>query len=527
MSCNLRTRLIVGFILFLLILCPGPTDCKSLTVCKEGCNFLSVKAAVEAADPGDVVEVESGIYKENVRINKSLTLIGKDTGAGKPVIDAGGNGSAATILADGITLDGFNLTNALDSQADFYAGIRVWANDSIIKNNLAFYNENGILMTNSFNGTLEKNDLITNKYGMRIETSRNITVDKNEMRDNQYGLLMESSNGNLLRSNIAEDNDFGMKLNHSENNTLIDNQMRGNNYNFGAEGYNNISAGNLVNSRPIIYLIAARNKTIDSSANIGTLYCFDCENVTIRGLNLSNNFHGIYLQNSTGSVVEKNNLRNSVIGISLINSYTNLVSENMIGQSRTDGLEIIDSDRNQIENNRIEDYGTGLHILRSAYNEIQGNKLLNGSTGVHLDSSWSNGITANLISINDIGLKTESTEKNIISLNNMTNNSLDIRRMQFDNDTLENISTKPEVILMATAGVDKGKIRIKIDSYPPDADLLIDGKHIKNFKTPDDYPFPGLGKYDVELRLPGERRSKEVILEEGTEPEPVFINFET
>jgi parallel beta-helix repeat protein len=523
MSCNLRTRLIVGLILFLLILSLGPIDCKSLTVCKEGCNFHSVKAAVEAADPGDVVEVDSGNYQENVRINKSLTLIGKDTGSGKPVIDAGGNGSAVTILADGITIDGFNLTNALGSQADFYAGIRVWANDSIIKNNLAFYNENGILVTNSLNGTLEKNDLITNKYGMRIETSRNINANENEMRDNQYGLLMVSSYGNLLRSNIAEDNDFGIKLNDSENNTLIDNQMRGNNYSFGAEGYNNISAGNLVDSRSIVYLIGSKNKIIDSSAEIGTLYCFDCENVTIRDLNLSNSFHGIYLQNSTGSVVEKNNLKNSVIGIALIDSYANLVKKNTIIQSRADGFELIDSDSNQVENNRIEDYGTGLYVLRSGYNEIQGNTLLNGSVGVHLDSSWSNSIIANLISKNHIGLKTESTERNNVSMNNITNNFLDIRRMEFDNDTLENTSIKQEVISPPTAGVDSG-IPVYIESYPPDADVLIEGKHVKS-KTPDYYYFPRCGKYTVELRLPGKKISEDIIIEEGKEPEPVSVDF--
>jgi len=50
----------------------------------------SLQAAIEKASPGDVLEVESGIYRENLNITKQLTLRGVDTGGGMPVVDAGG-----------------------------------------------------------------------------------------------------------------------------------------------------------------------------------------------------------------------------------------------------------------------------------------------------------------------------------------------------------------------------------------------------------------------------------------------------
>jgi parallel beta-helix repeat protein len=508
----------------------GFADCRSLTVCKDGCNFASVKEAIDAADPGDVVEVESGIYQENVKINKSLALIGRDTGAGKPVIDAGKKGSAVSILADGITLVGFNLTNAFGSRADFYAGIRVWGNNSLLKDNQAFYNENGILMTNSINGTVENNLLLTNKYGMRIETSSDAKVIGNEMRDNNYGLLMVSSEGSLLRSNLAEDNDYGIKLNDSENNTLIDNLMKGNIYNFGAEGYNDISPGNLVDEKPILYLVGIKNKTIDSSVDVGTVYCLECENVTIRSLNLNNNFYGISLLNSTGSIIEKNDLKNVVIGIALIDSYGNLVSENQIVGSKADGLKLIDSDRNRLESNNVDNYGRGLFALRSGFNEINRNRLQNGSIGIYLDSSWDNQLFRNFISRNRIGLNTAFTVMNNISMNNITNNTIGIRQNQFDSDTLnnrlENNSKSNETMERSTAGVFEEYL-VEITSYPEKASVLIDGKPQK-WKTPGTAHFAKQGKYELELRLDTMKKKTDVIIKEGKEEtEPIFVDFES
>ncbi len=515
--------------LLFLILSLSSADCRSFTVCKEGCDFASVKSAVDAANPGDIVEVESGIYQENIRINKSLALIGKDTGAGKPVIDAAKKGSAVSILADGITLVGFNLTNAFGSRADFYAGIRVWGNNSVIKDNQAIYNENGILMTNSINGIVENNLLLTNKYGMRIETSRDANVIGNEMRDNNYGLLMVFSEGCLLRSNLAEDNDFGIKLNDSENNTLIDNLMKGNTYNFGADGYNNISSGNLVDSRSILYLAGAKNKIFVSSDEFGTIYLYDCQNITILGLNLSNNFYGIYLQNSTGSVIKKNDLKDLVIGMALVDSYGNIINENQFNQIQADGLRLKDSDSNRIENNRFENYGRGLFVFRSGYNDILENRLQNGPIGIYLDSSWSNGIFSNLISANHIGLKTTSTEWNNISMNSMSNNSIDISRREFDNDTLEwteNNSIKEEILNEPTAGATGPKKKVRIESYPENAVVFIDGKLAK-WKTPGDAVFTKPGNYELELRSGQKRKSSKIVVPVEEDPEPVFIDLES
>jgi hypothetical protein len=57
---------------------PAPTSSGvptpgSISVCKSGCNYSTIQAAVNAAAPGDIIEVQAGTYSESVAIGKNGT----------------------------------------------------------------------------------------------------------------------------------------------------------------------------------------------------------------------------------------------------------------------------------------------------------------------------------------------------------------------------------------------------------------------------------------------------------------------
>ena len=68
--------------------------------CSGGADFTGIQDAINKATDGDTIIVHSGVYHENVVVNKSVTLIGN----GQPLVDARRSGSAITLTADGITL---------------------------------------------------------------------------------------------------------------------------------------------------------------------------------------------------------------------------------------------------------------------------------------------------------------------------------------------------------------------------------------------------------------------------------------
>ena len=67
-----------------------------------------IQDAIDNASAGDTILVYSGTYYENVNVTKQLIL----RGIGNPVVDAGGSGSAITLSANGITLEGFTATGS-------------------------------------------------------------------------------------------------------------------------------------------------------------------------------------------------------------------------------------------------------------------------------------------------------------------------------------------------------------------------------------------------------------------------------
>lgn len=98
-----------------------------LTVGSTG-GYATIQDAIDAASADDIIQVEAGTYTGNITIDKSITLLGAQAGtaatgsaraSGESVIDGGGQFDL-TIVADNVTIDGFEIRN-------FYRdGIRVY-----------------------------------------------------------------------------------------------------------------------------------------------------------------------------------------------------------------------------------------------------------------------------------------------------------------------------------------------------------------------------------------------------------------
>lgn len=230
------------------LLLAGGAGAATITVNASGvADYTRIQDAVNAANTGDTINVQSGTYYENVNVNKQLILKGVDTGIGKPVVDAGGAGSAINISMHGVNLEGFNAINSSKTSND--AGINVNSNNNVISDNVASNNYFGILVKYSSNNTILGNILTNNgifiyhgggQYaigggGIRIiyPSVNNTLIDNNASSNQYFGIETRASSNNTLNGNIANFNKYyGIYLYSDGNNTLIGNTAVFNNYTF-------------------------------------------------------------------------------------------------------------------------------------------------------------------------------------------------------------------------------------------------------------------------------------------------------
>jgi parallel beta-helix repeat protein len=175
--------------LLLLSLCTLSADAETLTVGPDD----SLQAAIFMARAGDVILVSEGTYHEHIRVDKSIILRGQMM----PVLDATASGSAITLLADGITVEGFKIANAgsWPSGSPAEAGIKVLSEGNrIIKNDVS-NNFNGILLVGVKNNNILNNTVCRNLgYGIRLEKAFGNTICNNSLEENSPDAFDEGLN---------------------------------------------------------------------------------------------------------------------------------------------------------------------------------------------------------------------------------------------------------------------------------------------------------------------------------------------
>ncbi|UEC42140.1 MAG: Cell surface protein [Methanothrix sp.] len=185
-------RRILPALILTAVISIGAAQGATITVGAEGCDYASIQKAVEAAKDGDILSVQSGTYRENLVVDKTLILRGRDTGSGMPAVDGRGVGSAIILNADQITLEGFVVKNAGHGKA----GIEVNSDRNYIRNNLVTENRwHGIYLSDSDENVITGNVVSKNRYGIWILAGS----DGNRISENE---LLENSHGNAVDAGV-------------------------------------------------------------------------------------------------------------------------------------------------------------------------------------------------------------------------------------------------------------------------------------------------------------------------------------
>ncbi len=191
-----------------------------------GGNFTSIQSAVDNAHSGDIIMVNPGVYRENVAVNKELTILSNpvllDNNTKRTyVIGAVSENGVFDINSNNVTIGGFYIIGGSSGVERDEVGINLNGveNCSLINNELVL-NDVGVSLTGSRNNYLESNIVGLGKKGITLVNSDGNTLSNNTVTTNSDGILLNNSMNNTFISNVADANMNGVYLGMSQGNAF-------------------------------------------------------------------------------------------------------------------------------------------------------------------------------------------------------------------------------------------------------------------------------------------------------------------
>lgn len=190
-------------------------------------NTGEIGRRIAAANDGDTVEVPAGVYREHIRIDRAITLVGR----GRPVIDGGGSGDIVEIAAPGVTFRGFAVRNTGIDLDKENAGIRVLAPRATVEDNVLEDILFGIDLRDAADSVIRGNrvggkdlDIARRGDGIRLWRADRSVVEGNVFHDGRDAIIWYSE-GVTVRGNRGSRCRYGFHLMFSDSVTLEDNEF--------------------------------------------------------------------------------------------------------------------------------------------------------------------------------------------------------------------------------------------------------------------------------------------------------------
>ena len=303
-----RVPVILCYSLLLFFVFPTSFKAESLTIQQQ----------IDEANPGDTIQLDAGVYVENINIDKPVHIIG-----GKDVIIQNSSQQPIVSIQDSnIILENITLqyqTADIDSSA-----ILVKGTHNVLKNLHIDTNSYGIRLDQADDNELseititgKKNIPLNNRqHGIDVWKSHNNFIHNTHITDVQDGIYVESSNKTAIYSNYVSNSRYGYHLMFTENTSLEQN-----------ESYENISGmmvmgtdGTKVKNNIIKY----NQKNVQSLG----LLLFDVNDATITENEIAHNRIGIFIEDSSNNNLSSNAVQSNFIGIQFKRAKNNTITHN-------------------------------------------------------------------------------------------------------------------------------------------------------------------------------------------------------
>ena len=226
--------LIFLLLLFLLVFTSSPASARELTVDGNGsAGFTTIQDAVNASQPGDVIRIGNGTYREQVVVNRSITIRGENTST--CIIHAGGGGFAllvenATVEVTGLTFTGsgccdgagLKVRNATVNLSDvrsmdnLMSGIHVFDSRVRVRNALIHNNSMGMVWVSTLEPQMEGSLFLDNGVGLSLFGCRDAVIGSSHFLNNTFGMGIDSSMNTVVENCSFTGGNHGLMISRSE-----------------------------------------------------------------------------------------------------------------------------------------------------------------------------------------------------------------------------------------------------------------------------------------------------------------------
>lgn len=195
-------------------------------------SLFDLQAAIDAAAPGEVIQVPPGVYTGNFVIEKPLTLEGIDW----PVIDGNNQGNVIEInQAPDVTIRGLVIRNSGDRLDKENAGIAVDQSPRLVAENNRLENTLfGIYIKDSEDSRIAHNligakdlEIAARGDGIRVWYSQNTQVIGNQV-ENGRDVVLWYNNGAVVRDNVISNGRYGLHFMYCDDNLVENNRLENN-----------------------------------------------------------------------------------------------------------------------------------------------------------------------------------------------------------------------------------------------------------------------------------------------------------
>jgi nitrous oxidase accessory protein len=190
----------------------------------------TLQTAINAANPGDILTLQVGIYTGAVAINHSVTVVGLPGS----VLDGKGKGHVVWINAPDVAIRGISLRNSGSSLDTEDSGIFVtdqgdWA---LIENNHFEDNLIGVYLKGPEQAVVRKNVIVGSQHhrvndrgnGIYLWNTPGSRIEDNDIRYGRDGIFVTTSHHNVFRNNRMRDMRYAIHYMYTQDSEVIDNR---------------------------------------------------------------------------------------------------------------------------------------------------------------------------------------------------------------------------------------------------------------------------------------------------------------